>query len=127
MPRIDAISVVSRDMQRTVAFYACLGFDFAGVDISGDHVEPRTPPGGIRLMIDGEALVRSLTGAEPRPASHSHFALLCDSPAEVDAVAARAAAQGFAVVREPWDAFWGQRYAVLADPDGYQVDLFAPL
>jgi uncharacterized glyoxalase superfamily protein PhnB len=27
----------------------------------------------------------------------------------------------------PWDAFWGQRYATVLDPDGNQVDLFAPL
>ncbi len=26
-----------------------------------------------------------------------------------------------------WDAFWGQRYAILHDPDGNGVDLFAPL
>ena len=29
--------------------------------------------------------------------------------------------------KEPWDAFWGQRYAQLRDPDGNAVDLFAPL
>jgi len=28
---------------------------------------------------------------------------------------------------EPWDAFWGQRYAIVRDPDGNGVDLFAPL
>jgi hypothetical protein len=29
--------------------------------------------------------------------------------------------------KEPWDAFLGQRYAVVSDPDGNHVDLFAPL
>ena len=33
---------------------------------------------------------------------------------------------GFKAVKEPWEAFWGQRYAAVADPDGNQVDLFAP-
>jgi uncharacterized glyoxalase superfamily protein PhnB len=28
---------------------------------------------------------------------------------------------------EPWDAFWGQRYATVRDPDGNGVDLFARL
>jgi hypothetical protein len=28
---------------------------------------------------------------------------------------------------KPWDAFWGQRYAVVHDPDGNGVDLLAPL
>ena len=29
--------------------------------------------------------------------------------------------------KAPWDAFWGQRYAMIRDPDGNEVDLFAPL
>ena len=28
---------------------------------------------------------------------------------------------------DPWDAFWGQRYATVRDPDGNAIDLFAPL
>lgn len=27
----------------------------------------------------------------------------------------------------PWDAFWGQRYGILNDPDGNTIDLFCPL
>jgi hypothetical protein len=27
----------------------------------------------------------------------------------------------------PWDAFCGQRYACVLDPDGNQIDLFADL
>jgi len=36
-------------------------------------------------------------------------------------------AAGFQGHVEPWDAFWGQRYATLRDPDGNGVDLFAAL
>jgi uncharacterized glyoxalase superfamily protein PhnB len=28
---------------------------------------------------------------------------------------------------KPWDAVWGMRYAVVHDPDGNGVDLFADL
>jgi hypothetical protein len=28
---------------------------------------------------------------------------------------------------EPWDAFWGQRYVTVKDPDRYQIDIFAEL
>jgi uncharacterized glyoxalase superfamily protein PhnB len=28
---------------------------------------------------------------------------------------------------EPWDAFWGQRFGYLHDPDGNTVALLAPL
>ena len=34
---------------------------------------------------------------------------------------------GFTGKTEPFDAFWGQRYATVVDPDGNPVDLFAPL
>ena len=55
------------------------------------------------------------------------FAVLFDSPGEVDAVASRVAAAGHSVITEPYDAPWGQRYATVADPDGYRTDLFALL
>jgi uncharacterized glyoxalase superfamily protein PhnB len=34
---------------------------------------------------------------------------------------------GYRSHNAPWDAFWGQRYASIEDPDGNVVDLFAPL
>lgn len=126
-PVLDAVAVTATDMSRSVAFYALLGFDFAGVDITADHVEPVTPEGSVRLMIDAASLAEKLNGQPPRAANHSAFAMLCDSPAQVDSVAGAIAAAGFSVVEAPWDAFWGQRYATVADPDGYRVDLFAPL
>jgi uncharacterized glyoxalase superfamily protein PhnB len=44
---------------------------------------------------------------------------------EVDEVDARVTAAGFDGRKELWDAFWGQRYALLRDPDGIRVNLYA--
>lgn len=126
-PVLDAVAVTAKDMERAQAFYALLGFDFEGGFQSDDHVEPVRRPGEPRLMIDSAALMEKLTGEAPHPPNHSAFALLCDSPAEVDAMAKTVQEAGFMVLVQPWDAFWGQRYATVADPDGYRVDLFAPL
>ncbi|MFD0889964.1 VOC family protein, partial [Streptosporangium algeriense] len=49
-----------------------------------------------------------------------------DAPAEVDAAYDRLVSLGHEGYKGPWDAFWGQRYAVVHDPDGNGVDLFAP-
>ena len=125
--RIDAIGVTARDMKQAIRFYTLLGFDFSGVDASQDHVEPATEPGQVRLMIDSHDLASKLIGAAPEPANHAQFALLCDDPAHVDRLAEAVASDGFKVVTAPWDAFWGQRYSTIADPDGYLIDLFAPL
>lgn len=126
-PILDAVAVSTSDMDRAKAFYALLGFDFVGGFESDDHVEPVRRAGEPRLMIDSAALMEKLTGEPPRAPNHSIFAMLCDSPAEVDAYTANIKEAGFAVLTEPWDAFWGQRYATVADADGYRIDLFAAL
>ena len=122
--KIDAIAVSSTDMHKSVAFYELLGFEFGEWD-SDDHVEPITNDGDVRLMIDSAALMEKLNGAAPTPPNHSAFAMLCESPADVDEVYGAVIAAGHKGTTEPWDAFWGQRYATVVDPDGYKIDLFA--
>jgi uncharacterized glyoxalase superfamily protein PhnB len=79
-------------------------------------------------MLDSEETVRSFRPEWERAAGNQlALAFECGSPAEVDETYARATAAGFHGEKEPWDAFWGQRYAQLADPDGVPVDLYASL
>lgn len=125
--RIDAVGVSSSNLKKTVAFYSLLGFEFPEFKDGEDHLEPVTPAGSVRLMVDSVSMLHGILGEEPRPGNHSSFAIKYDSPGEVDAVAEKVKAGGFKVVTEPWDAFWGQRYAIIEDPDGYKVDLFAVL
>jgi uncharacterized glyoxalase superfamily protein PhnB len=78
-------------------------------------------------MIDSIQIVRDIIGENPKPGNHSSFAVEYASPQEVNQVAQNIKDTGFTVAKEPWDAFWGQRYAVVEDPDGYKVDLYAAL
>ncbi|MDQ7908828.1 VOC family protein [Phytohabitans sp. ZYX-F-186] len=128
-PRVDAIGLVVADMSRSLSFYRRLGIHFPEGAESEPHVEAALP-GGLRLLLDTERTVRSFDpdwqapeGGGPRAA----LAFACDSPAEVDKVYADLVAAGFEGHKEPWDAFWGQRYAMVHDPDGNGVDLFARL
>ncbi len=73
------------------------------------------------------SLMEQLTGHAPLPPNHSSFAMVCDTPTEVNAVAAKLKDAGHTLTVDPWDAFWGQRYATVKDPDGYQIDIFAEL
>jgi len=124
MPNLAAIGIVSSDLGRTRAFYALLGVEIAEGD---DHVEATTAS-GIRLMFDTDDVVRSFRPDWTRATGNTvGLAFECSSPAEVDELYARVVATGFHGEKEPWDAFWGQRYARLADPDGTPVDLFAAL
>jgi uncharacterized glyoxalase superfamily protein PhnB len=125
--KLNAIGISSTNIQSTVEFYKLIGFEFSEFSPQEQHVEPITQPGAARLMIDDAKLIESITGQKPTPANHSAFALEFDTPAEVDAVVAKLAAAGHAIVKQPWDAFWGQRYAIVQDPDGYMIDLYAAL
>jgi catechol 2,3-dioxygenase-like lactoylglutathione lyase family enzyme len=127
-PRFDLVGIVVEDMAASLAFYRRLGLDVPP-DADGEpHVEVQLSR-GLRIAWDTRETVRSFdpdwsptTGG---PAMG--LAFLCDAPAEVDATYADLVGAGYDGHREPWDAFWGQRYATLRDPDGNGVDLFAPL
>lgn len=130
MARLDAIGVVVSDLERAAGFYRLLGLELPDeLDPSGHgHVEA-SGPGGIRFMLDTEETVRSFAPdwAPPSGGQRTVLAFLCDAPADVDRLCAELVAAGGQAYREPWDAFWGQRYAEVKDPDGNVVDLFAPL
>ncbi|WFB07475.1 VOC family protein [Streptomyces sp. LX-29] len=128
-PQINAVSLVVADMAASLAFYRRLGLDIPA-DADGEpHVEA-VLPGGLRLLWDTEETVRSFDpDRDPGPAGSGRLGLAfaCEGPAAVDAAYAELVGAGAEGHKEPWDAFWGQRYAVLRDPDGNTVDLFAPL
>jgi catechol 2,3-dioxygenase-like lactoylglutathione lyase family enzyme len=127
-PRLDLIGIIVDDMPRALAFYRELGLDLPPEADDEPHVEAKLP-NGMRMAWDTVEVIRSFD-ADWQPPSGGHrmgLAFLCDSPAEVDAAYARLTGLGYHGHKPPWDAFWGQRYAVIHDPDGNSVDLFAPM
>ena len=125
MPELNAIGIVVSDVGRSIAFYRLLGVDFP--EEGEGHIEA-TLLSGTRFMLDEESVVKSFRPDWTRETGNQlALAFECSSPAEVDELWSRAKDAGFEADKEPWDAFWGQRYAQLRDPDGVPVDLFAPL
>lgn len=130
MPRLDVVGVIVSDLNRAAGFYGRLGLRFPEpLDPMGHgHVEVALS-GGLRFTLDAEESVRSFDPdwSPPTGGHRTALAFLCESPAEVDSTYRELAAIGAGGYKEPWDAFWGQRYAQVRDPDGNIVDLFAPL
>jgi catechol 2,3-dioxygenase-like lactoylglutathione lyase family enzyme len=127
-PRLDLIGIVVEDMARALAFYRELGLDIPADADSEPHVEI-TLPGGLRVAWDTVETIQSFdpdfqlsTGS-----GGVDLAFVLDTPADVDATYDRMVSAGYHGHKAPWDAFWGQRYALLHDPDGHAVDLFAAL
>jgi catechol 2,3-dioxygenase-like lactoylglutathione lyase family enzyme len=126
MPQLNAIGIVTSDMAASIRFYRLLGLDVPETPGEG-HVDTFLP-NGVRFMLDSEETVRSFRPDWKRETGNQvGLALECGSPAEVDELYAQVVAAGFASEKEPWDAFWGQRYAQLLDPDGVPIDLYAAL
>ena len=128
MAVLDAIGIVSRNIAESCRFYRSLGVDVAEPPDGEDHFEA-VLPNGVRLMWDTEELIKQLDPEWTRPegGQGTTLAFKCNDAAEVDATYARLAKAGFTGKMEPYDAFWGQRYADVVDPDGNEVHLFAQL
>ena len=123
MPTLAAIGIVTRDVAESARFYRTLGLDVPEPQEGEDHFEI-TLPGGLRLMWDTVELMRQLDpGWAPPTGQRMALAFECN----VDEVHSRLVGAGFESKAAPWDAFWGQRYARVFDPDGNVVDLFRPL
>ncbi|GAA4472290.1 VOC family protein [Rhodococcus olei] len=127
-PRLDLIGLVSADLTRTFDFYRRLGLDLPAEAAGQPHVEVALP-GGLRLALDTVDTIRSFDPDYVHDTSGGgpSLAFDCGTPDGVDETYAELLTVGGTSTLAPFDAFWGQRYATVADPDGNNVDLFAAL
>jgi catechol 2,3-dioxygenase-like lactoylglutathione lyase family enzyme len=126
MAQLNAIGITVSDMSKSIRFYRLLGLDVPETP-DEDHIDTFLP-NGVRFMLDTEKVVRSFIPNWSRATGNQlSIAFECESTAAVDEAYARIVDAGFEGEKEPWDAFWGQRYALIGDPDGVRVNLYAPL
>lgn len=124
--KTDAVAVCSSNLEETLKFYSILGFKFEKIESNAKHIEAKREDGA-RLMIDSMDMIEGILGVTPQPSNHSSFALEYENPKEIDEIYTQLIKLKYQVVKEPWDAFWGQRYCIVLDPDGYMIDLFCNL
>ena len=123
----DMVGMVVRDMAAALRFYRLLGLEAPANSEREPYVEVITP-NGYRISWNSLEMVKSTDPEWVEPVGQRiSLAFKCDSPAEVDVLYERIVKSGYHGHKQPWDAFWGQRYAQVADPDGNLVDLFAAL
>ncbi len=127
-PKFAVVSIVTTDMAASLEFYRRLGVDVPEGAGSQPHVEAESS-GGVRLLWDTVETIRSFDPkwAPPRGGPGVSLGFACQDADDVDRVYTDLIRAGHTGHKEPWDAFWGQRYAVVLDPDGNAVDLFAAL
>ena len=126
---LHMLNVIVRDMAASLEFYRRLGVSVPDdVNAAAAHLQLRMP-GGFSLELDGPGSVRLWhAGWRADPASVGvviGFALR--SREAVDQRYAELIGAGYTGRQPPFDAFWGARYAVVADPDGHDVGLMSPI
>jgi uncharacterized glyoxalase superfamily protein PhnB len=126
-PDLHMLNVVVRDMAASLDFYGRLGVPVPD-EPSGMHLQLRMPS-GFSLELDTAESARVWhAGFRSDPASVGvviGFAL--QTRADVDARYTELTAAGYIGRQPPFDAFWGARYAIVADPDGNDVGLMSPV
>ena len=112
---ISAITLATHDMQRSVRFYAALGFEI----IHGGETSPFTS------FRAGDGYLNVV--AQPQEKQWSWWGRAIFYVSDVDAMYQRALAAGLRPSTVPRDAEWGERYFHLTDPDGHELSFARPL
>jgi catechol 2,3-dioxygenase-like lactoylglutathione lyase family enzyme len=128
--RLDQVNLIAQNVEASRNFYSRLGLEFGDLSdpvwadhhVSADHGEH----GGIDLDIDSTSFVQKWDAGWPG-GTGVVIGFKVDSRQEVDDLVAGLAADGISVQQEPFDAFWGARYAVVSDPDGNGVGIMSPI
>ncbi len=113
---LSAVTLLTSDMARSVAFYRSLGFHPLYGGPGADFTSFRAGTGYLNLQLD--------PGRPPAGAIWGRAIFWVD---DVDAMHARARAAGLRPAGEPADAPWGERYFHILDPDGHELSFARPL
>lgn len=125
-PILDQINLVVSNMEATVEFYRRLGLDIPDTDPTFQHHHRSAQlPGGVEFDIDSEEFARHWDRGWRSGAAVIGFEV--ESREQVDTIYTDLTSAGYAGQQEPYDAFWGARYAIVEDPDGNAVGLMSPV
>ncbi len=129
-PVFNQLNLVVSDMEATVVFYRRLGLTIP--DLDGEWPNSHrwaSLPGGFDLHFDTVEFARQWNqGWTARPGGGMGvLGFAVESREAVDALYADMTGAGYAGQQPPYDAFWGDRYAVLSDPDGNAVGIMSPM
>lgn len=135
-PKLTQLNLLVEDMAASLDFYRRLGAATAAEE-DGPHAE-LSLPGGISLELDTVESARlwhagiradaaSGQGARGGRGAGVVIGFSLPSRQAVDAAYAELTAAGYQGRQAPFDAFWGGRYAIVADPSGNDVGLMSPV
>ncbi|HXC56893.1 MAG TPA: VOC family protein [Rhizomicrobium sp.] len=123
---LDQLDLVAKDVAATVAFYRLLGVKLPKTT-DAHHVTIQFA-GGMELAFDSQTLARAYNKGYrgKKGGGNVVIGFAVRTRRAVDQAYARLTGAGHAGLQRPMDAFWGARYAIVADPDGNHVGIMSP-
>ncbi len=125
---LNHVDIVSEDVEATVGFYRRLGVEIPEESVwrhnGRAHHVGITLPNGVELSLSSAEMTRAYT-SECGDGGNILITSV-ESRKAVDSLFADMTGAGHPVVQEPFDAFWGARYAIVRDPGGNNVGIMSP-
>lgn len=121
--KLDMLGLTVKDMKRALEFYELIGLNCVFGDENSQYTEVGNE--SIRISLNSEDMIQELTNASSDKAIvKCELAFLCESKEEVDTQIKKLKAKGVTIIQEPFDAPWGQYYAMVSDYDGHHISFF---
>ena len=126
-PKLVQLNLLVEDMAASLDFYRRLGVDTPD-EAGGPHAE-LSLPGGFSLELDKMESARLWHAGVRADQASGRVVIGFSLPSRdaVDTAYAELTAAGYQGRQAPFDAFWGGRYAIVADPSGNDVGLMSPV
>jgi uncharacterized glyoxalase superfamily protein PhnB len=126
--QLHTIGMIVNNLAQSLAFYRLLGLPIPELpEADESNFEFKTPDGiTLGFLTEETAQMADPTWQKPT-GQRLNLQFRFDSSAEVDATYHQLIEAGYESHAAPWDAYWGQRFARVKDPDGSIVNLFAEL
>ncbi|MEP7045956.1 MAG: VOC family protein [Ilumatobacteraceae bacterium] len=124
MDGLAQVNLIVNDLERAKEFWALLGY----------RPTPRHPkaallsfPNGMALVLHEPDFARLWDPAYSGPmAGSTVLDVNVTSRDDVDRLHALVVTAGYRSSVEPWDTFFGARYAIVCDADGHRIGLKSP-
>lgn len=128
---VNQINIIARNFESTLNFYR-----LAGLEIPEPMNQPEgalhavtEKEQGIFLEIDNQHLASYYHSGVRKGGTETNYPIIgltLENRDLVDSTYAKLMEAGFESRQPPYDAFWGSRYAIVADPEGNDVGLMSP-
>ncbi len=125
--QLQTVGIIVKDMSKTLEFYRTLGFDIPSDKDAESNYDLELPNRLHLGFLTEETARQNDPNYQELGGQSLNLQFMVDKPQEIDEIYNKLINAGYESNSAPWDAFWGQRFARVIDPDGRIVNIYASI